>query len=175
MKTAGPAPRGRPNARVYSLNEGDVEAGPSTSVSGQLSVSNLNLYVLIDSGATHSFIAKRLVEKLEGDKKSLSSPFLTVTPTGDVYKSLLWVKDVPVKVGKYVLYANLIEIEMYDFDVILGMDWLNTHYAMIDCRKKRVRFSPPSADSFEFQGTARGRTILTISALQARRLLVSGC
>ena len=28
------SPQGRPNARVYNLNEGDVTVGPSTSVSG---------------------------------------------------------------------------------------------------------------------------------------------
>ena len=33
----------RPNAKVYSLCEGEVEAGPSTVVTGQLSVANLSL------------------------------------------------------------------------------------------------------------------------------------
>ena len=62
------APQGRPSARVYSLNEGDVTAEPSTSVSGQLSVSNRPLYALIDSEATFSFIASRLCDKLEGNR-----------------------------------------------------------------------------------------------------------
>ena len=54
----------------------------------------------------------------------------------------------PIRIGEYSLFTNLIKIEMYDFDVILGMDWLTTHYAVIDCRKKRVHFSPPKARSF---------------------------
>ena len=58
-KTVEPPPQGRLNAQVYRLNKGDVEAGSSTSVSGQLPVSNLSLYALINFGATHSFIAKR--------------------------------------------------------------------------------------------------------------------
>ena len=86
-KAAESAPRGCPNARVYNLNEGDVEAGPSTSVSGQLPVSNLNLYALVDSGATHSFIAKKLINRFEGDRRTLNNPFITVTPTDDVYQS----------------------------------------------------------------------------------------
>ena len=57
-KVVEPAPQGRPNARVYSLNKRVVETGPFTLVSGQLPISNLSLYALIDSGATHSFIAK---------------------------------------------------------------------------------------------------------------------
>ena len=64
-------------------------------------------------------------------------------------------KDVPIKIGNSILYANLVEIEMRDFDVILGMDWLNAHYVMIDCHRKRVRFSPPNVNPFEFQGTPR--------------------
>ena len=47
-----------------------------------------------------------------------------------------WFKDMPIKVGNSIIYANLVEIEMSDFDVILGMDWLNAHYAMIDYRRK---------------------------------------
>ena len=168
-------PRGRPNARVYSLNEGDIEDGPSTSVAGQLLVSNLVLYTLIDSGATHSYIAKHLSNKLEGCRKTLSTPFVTVTPAGDVYNSTAWFKDVPIRVGNSTLYANLIEIEMRDFDVILGMDWLTTHYAMIDCRKKLVHFNPPNTKPFEFRGTQRSRLAPTISVLQAKRLLDRGC
>ena len=64
---------------------------------------------------------------------------------------------------------------MSDFDVILGMDWLNAHYAMIDCHRKRVRFSPPNAKSFEFQGTPRSRIAPMITTLRARKLLDSGC
>ena len=85
---------------------------------------------------THSYIAKRLGDKLEGNRRTLSSPFVTVTPAGDVYKSMSWFKDMPIKVGNSIIYANLVEIEMSDFDVILGMDWLNAHYAMIDCHRK---------------------------------------
>ena len=132
------------------MNEGDVTAGPSTSVSGQLSVSNLSLYALIDSGATHSYIASRLCDKLEGNRQIFSTLFITITPTRDVYQSTTWYKDVPIKVQEYVMYANLIVIDMTDYDVILGMDWLSTHHAVIDCRKKHVRFQPLKAKSFEF-------------------------
>ena len=93
-----PAPQKRPNARVYSLNEEDVTARPSTSVSGQFSVSNLSLYALIDSGSTYSYIASKLYHKLEGNRQIFSTPFITITPTGDTYQSTTWYKDVPIKV-----------------------------------------------------------------------------
>ena len=92
------APPGRPNARVYSLTQGEVEAGPSTSVSGQISVSNLYLFTLLDSEATHSYISSRFRDKLEGDRLELSTPFITMTPVGDVYKSTHWYKNVPIRI-----------------------------------------------------------------------------
>ena len=100
----------RPNARVYSLSEDDVNTGPSTVVIGQLPIANLSLYTLIDSGATHSFIADKVVEKLEWDKQILSYPFITVTPAGDVYESTIWYRNVPIQVGERTLYANLVVI-----------------------------------------------------------------
>ena len=81
----------------------------------------------------------------------------------------------PIKIGEHSLFANLIEIEMYDFDVILSMDWLTTHYTVIGCQKKRARFSPPNANSFEFEETLRGRLIPTISTLQSKKLIDSRC
>ncbi|KAJ1380557.1 Retrotransposon gag domain [Sesbania bispinosa] len=36
------------------------------------------------------------------------------------------------------LFANLIALDMVDFDVILGMDWLASHYATLDCHNKVV-------------------------------------
>ena len=36
--------------------------------------------------------------------------------------------------------ANLILLDVIDFDVILGMDWLAQHYATVDCHAKEVIF-----------------------------------
>ena len=97
-----PSPRGRPNARVYSLNEGDIAVGPSTSVSGQLPISNMKLFTLIDLRATHSFINKRLGNKLDGGKRMLSSLLITITPAEEVYKSTSWFTNVPIKIGEFI-------------------------------------------------------------------------
>ena len=44
-------------AKIYAYTKGDIEAGTSNVVTGQLSVANLTLHVLFDSGATYSFIS----------------------------------------------------------------------------------------------------------------------
>ena len=39
--------------------------------------------------------------------------------------------------------ANLVEIGMVDFDVIMGMDWLASYYATVDYLTKIMHFQFP--------------------------------
>ena len=102
----------------------------------------------IDSGATYSYIASRLCDKLDGNRQIFSTLFITITPTSNAYQSTTWYKDMPIKVQDYVMYANLIVIDMTNYDVILNIDWLSIHHAVNDCRKKRVHCQPLKAKSF---------------------------
>ncbi|XP_042404664.1 uncharacterized protein LOC121994816 [Zingiber officinale] len=65
-------------------------------------------------------------------------------------------------------------IEMVEFDIILGMDWLAMNHATVDCGARVVTFRPPGLPSWVFFGT-RSDGIAVISAMQARRLLAQGC
>ena len=43
-----------------------------------------------------------------------------------------------------VSYVNQVELNMLDFDIILGMDWLHVCFVSIECRTKVVRFNFPN-------------------------------
>lgn len=43
-----------------------------------------------------------------------------------------------------VTWVELVELDMVDFDVILGMDWLHACFASIDCRTKVVTLNFPN-------------------------------
>ena len=74
-----------------------------------------------------------------------------------------------------VLKANLIPLEMTDFDVILGMDWLSSHRASMDCFTKKIVFRKPGYPGLEFKGDRGILPICVISTLEAKRLLDKGC
>ena len=74
-----------------------------------------------------------------------------------------------------MLKTNLIPLEMYDFDIILGMDWLSTHQASMDCFTKMIIFRKPRLPKLEFVGDRRILPTCVISALEAKRLLHKGC
>ena len=47
-----------------------------------------------------------------------------------------------VEVEGKIFPADLIELQLLEFDIILGMDWLSENYASIDCHDKCIWFRP---------------------------------
>ena len=66
--------------------------------------------------------------------EQLNKPFSVSMPIGESILAKKVYPDCLVSVSHKSTMAYLIELDMVDFDVILGMDWLNACYASIDCR-----------------------------------------
>ncbi|KAJ9538707.1 hypothetical protein OSB04_031440 [Centaurea solstitialis] len=55
----------------------------------------------------------------------------------------------PIKIGDQIREDDLLPISMFDFDVILGIDWLSKHRAFIDCQAKHLKsFSLTDVNGF---------------------------
>ncbi|KAD3640075.1 hypothetical protein E3N88_29298 [Mikania micrantha] len=66
-------------------------------------------------------------------------------------------------------------MQINDFDMILGMDWLSKHRVTIDCQTRRVLFGDPMNPLFVYQGTQPRKPLKIISALKAQKFLSHGC
>ena len=73
------------------------------------------------------------------------------------------------------LCADLVILDMTDYDVILGMDFLSKYGAIIDCKAKTVGFKPPREEMFTFIGNRRCSQKMFISTMQARKWIADGC
>ncbi|KAL5560764.1 hypothetical protein UlMin_036975 [Ulmus minor] len=130
------------NARVFTMTKQEGEAEPSTIVSGQLIVASIPAYVLIDSGATHSFASETFASQINKFHFKFDGMFSTTLPSGEVIFSTCWLRAVPMIVDDRELFADLIVLNMHDFDVLLGMDWFSKYNATINYLKRRVIFEP---------------------------------
>ena len=115
-----------------------------------------------------------MIDRLCRPSEYRTAGFGTLLPTGELVVSRRWIRALPVMVDGRELSANFIELDLGDFDMILGMDWLARYGATIDCRKKMVTFEPEGEDPFVFVGAVSGPRVPMISALRARDLLQGG-
>ncbi|KAG5590185.1 hypothetical protein H5410_040699 [Solanum commersonii] len=78
--------------------------------------------------------------------------------------------DCPISINHKSTIADLIELDMVDFDVILGMDWLHACYTSVDCRTRVVRFQFPNELVLEWKRSSVPK-VHFISYLKARKLV----
>ena len=97
--------------------------------------------VLFNSGATRFFVSPSFVLCLDMRFDVLNSRLTVLTPVGEVYLINRFLSGCEVCIEDEILLVDLVELEILEFDVILGMDWLSAHHAVLDCFNKEVTLS----------------------------------
>ncbi|CAA0825299.1 Unknown protein, partial [Striga hermonthica] len=117
-------------ARAYTITH-DEAARNTGTMPGMLSITNVPVFALCDTGATHSFISSRCLEALSISTVISCDPLEVSLASGKVIISDSVIRNLPICIGGRVLEADVNVIEMREFDVILGMDWLTRYRADI--------------------------------------------
>lgn len=74
-------------------------------------------------------------------------------------------------VGKELI-TNFIVINIHNFDIILGMDWLASQFATFDIHEKRVNFEIPK---FSFIDNGTNTSSRVVFAKQIKQFLKNEC
>ena len=93
----------------------------------------------------NSEFAKKLA--IMPDEKDIQ--LYVTTPLGNIYHTDVVLRDCAFNVDGRTLPANLVQLEIQGWDVILGMDWLAKHKVAIDCEKKLIAFWTPEGERME--------------------------
>ena len=96
-------------------------------------------------------------------------------PARDLLLTDRVVRDNRVLIGGQEFPADLVALDMKDFDVVLDMDWLSRHRATLDCYKKEVKLNKLGKLEVKFRGLRRELSSSMISAMTAQRMLRKGC
>ncbi|KAL0550149.1 hypothetical protein IC582_014651 [Cucumis melo] len=144
--------------KVFATNKIEAERA-STVVTGTLLVLGHYALILFDSGSSYSFISSAFVLHARIEVEPLHHVLSVSTPSGECMLSKEKVKGCQIEITGHVIEVTLLVLDMLNFDVILGMDWLAANHASIDCSRKEVAFNPPSMASFKEEGSRSLRKV----------------
>ena len=156
----------RTQARVYTMTQQDADAAPDV-VTGIISILDHDAYTLVDLGAMHSFASKPFLDHFRIKTQPLEGCMRVSLPARDLLVSDRVVRDSRVLIGGEEFPADLVALDMRDFDVVLNMDWLSRHRATLDCYKKELKFHKPRKLEVKFRGIRRELSSSMISTLAA--------
>ncbi|GKB33743.1 putative reverse transcriptase domain-containing protein, partial [Tanacetum coccineum] len=146
------------SSKVFALTT-DHAANAQGTVSRTLYMYYRDVFVLFDTGATHSVVSLAFSKHIKVPSTlldyalSISTPMKYNVVIGHEYRGC------PLRFDDKIRSANLIPLEMSDFDIILGMDWLTKHQAIIDCHTKRVIFGDLNNPEFIYQASIKDTSL----------------
>ena len=108
--------------------------------------------MLFDSGESHSFIAASVVIELGLEVETLEEPLYVSSPLGIRARIGMICCDCELKILGTLLTVDLRIMDMSEFDVILGMDWMTAYRVVIDYERSRVTAYTQDGIRIVFQG-----------------------
>ena len=137
-------------------------------------VCSMDGHVLFDLGSTYSYISPYFASRFSEPPTRLDSPFLVSTPMGQSLIVQVVFRSCVVSVCGIDTLVDLMLLEMIDFDVILGMDWLASCHATVNCHLKEVRFKIPRGLQCMYKGNSCITAASLISCFRTLRMLSKG-
>ncbi|GKA75348.1 putative reverse transcriptase domain-containing protein [Tanacetum coccineum] len=124
--------------RAFNVNVVEAHQDPNV-VTGTFSLYDHFATVLFDLGVDFSFIFTDFMPLLNVKPSTLRSSYVIEIANGKKVETNKIIRGCKLELGDSLLNIDLISFGHGSFDVIVGMDWLSKHKAMIVCHEKVVR------------------------------------
>ncbi|GJQ90906.1 putative reverse transcriptase domain-containing protein [Tanacetum coccineum] len=107
---------------------------------------------LFDSGAEKSFVSSAFTHFINIAPATLNTSYEVELADGKVVSTNTILRSCTLVLLNHVFKIDLLPTRLGSFDVIIGMDWLAYHRALIDCYEKIVRIPLSNGKILEVQG-----------------------
>ncbi|XP_021717058.1 uncharacterized protein LOC110684926 [Chenopodium quinoa] len=158
--------------RLYVMSKKEAERSYDV-VTSNFYIHSISVKALFDSGATYFFISISIVKQL-GLVEPNPINFPISLPTGEVVRCTKMHKGLPLRIGETDFPSVLIEFELGELDVILGIDWLPIYKAKIDCDIQKVHLKSPLGRIVSYRGFGKPKGIGIISVMKLSKLVSKG-
>ncbi|GJR66463.1 putative reverse transcriptase domain-containing protein [Tanacetum coccineum] len=137
-------------ARVYAVGE-NPQQNPNV-VAGTFLLNNHYACILFDSGAEKSFVSSAFTSFIDIAPIALNTSYEIELADGKVVSTNTVLRGCTLTLYNHIFKIDLLPTRLGSFDVIIGMDWLSCHRAIIDCCEKIIRIPLSNGKILEVQG-----------------------
>ncbi|GJX14513.1 putative reverse transcriptase domain-containing protein [Tanacetum coccineum] len=163
---------GEARGRAYAIKDAEPQ-GPNV-VTGTFLLNNRYASVLFDSGSDRSFVDTRFSSMLDIDPVKIDTSYEVELADGRVVSTNTVLKGCTLNLVNHLFEIDLMPIELGTFDVIIGMDWLVKHDAVIVCGEKVVHI-PYGNETLTVESDKGMSRLKVISCIKARKYIERGC
>ncbi|GJV08240.1 putative reverse transcriptase domain-containing protein [Tanacetum coccineum] len=137
-------------ARAYVVVE-NPQQNPNV-VTGMFLLNDHYACILFDSGAEKSFVSSAFTPFIDIAPTALNTSYEVELADGKVVSTNTVLRSCTLVLLNHVFKIDLLPTRLGSFDVIVGMDWLSYHRAIIDCYEKIVHIPLLNGEFLEVQG-----------------------
>jgi hypothetical protein len=141
-----------PSPRVGRANFTTVEEIPPGEevFAGMFFLFEHPIIILFNSGASHDFMSLACAQKAKLTLWATNAPYSISTPRGRVVADHM-VHKIPLELAERAFLNSLIILESQGIDVILGINWIKLHKAVLDISARLVHVNSPNFDKISLQ------------------------
>ena len=121
--------------------------------------------ILIDLGASMSYISPRILELCKLVPENFDKLWLVQLATGTKCKVTSLVKNCKLMKNDFIMHADLNILPLGSYDLLIGMDWLEKQKLMLNYFDKTFTCTDGNGNTVKVKGFPRKVTIREISAL----------
>jgi hypothetical protein len=141
--------------RIYAALDNKQEEYQSHMIEVLGMINNHVFTILIDPGDSHNYIDPRVVENFQLSRSKHENSWLVKLATGTKRKVIELFNSCPVDKNGLSTKAELKILPLGSYDCLIGMDWLDQHHAILDCRNKAFTCLDKEGNRRTVQGIPR--------------------
>ncbi|GJW80254.1 putative reverse transcriptase domain-containing protein [Tanacetum coccineum] len=151
--------------RAYVVIE-NPQQNPNV-VTGTFLLNDHYACILFDSGAEKSFVSSAFTPFIDIAPTTLNTSYEIELADGKVVSTNTILRSCTLVLCNHVFKIDLLPTRLGSFDVIIGMDWLAYHRALIDCYEKIVRIPLSNGKILEVQGERPEKDLRSLACIKA--------
>ncbi|GKC65080.1 putative reverse transcriptase domain-containing protein, partial [Tanacetum coccineum] len=161
------------NCHAYALR--DAEQGQGLNVvTGTFLLNNRYARVLFNSSSDKGFVNSEFSHLINIKTVRLNISYEVELADGKLLSTNTVLRGCTLNLLNQLFEVDLMPIELGTFDVIIGMDWLVKHDALIVCGKKEVHI-PVKDKMLVVKGNCDESRLKVVSCIKVRKYIERGC